>query len=182
MRRIISYQPTLGETALLILDELITATLGTFYPHPYYHAFCGHTQQRSFSAALKRLERKYLVGVKRKGRREEWHLTPEGEKLVGRLKLRLALARQKRWDGKWRLVIFDIPERIRDRRNFLRCELEMLGFHQLQKSVWVTPHSLPQGFDAIAAELGLNKHFRVVIAEAIQGDHDLREFFFPPDE
>lgn len=179
MRRVITYQFTLGETALAILDEIATATLSTFYPHPYYHTFCAHAKRRSFYNALKRLEYKYLVGARRRSGREEWYLTEAGEKLARRLRMKLAYSRQKHWDGKWRLAIFDVPERVRDRRNFLRNELSALGFHQLQKSVWITPYALPKEFSEIIRELGLEKHFRVVIAERIEDDHDLRAIFFP---
>lgn len=179
MRRIITYQPTIGETALIILDALGAALLSSFYPHPYYHAFCSHTRQRSLPKALGRLERKHLVGARRKGGGEEWYLTDSGEQVVRRLKLKLEYAKQRRWDGKWRLVIFDIPERVRGRRDFLRRELTGLGFFPLQKSVWVTPYSLPEIFTEITAELGVGDHLRVVTAERIHGDRDLRSFFFP---
>ena len=179
MRRIVTYRPSLGETALVILSEFATATLGAFYPHPYYHTFCAHARRKSFYNALKRLERKHLVGIKRRGGREEWHLTAEGEKFARRLKARLAWVGRQRWDGKWRLVMFDVPERIRERRNFLRKELFTLGFHQFQKSVWITPYPLPDDFMEIIAELGLGKYFRIVVADAVQDDRDLKALFFP---
>lgn len=180
MRRIVTYQPTLGETAIAILDELATATLAAFYPHPYYHKFCAHAHRRSLYNSLKRLEQRRLVGVERRGRREEWRLTSEGKKLARRLKMKLEQAGAQRWDKKWRLVVFDIPERIRDRRNFLRNELAALGLRQLQKSVWVTPYPLPEEFSEVVSELELGKHFRVVVAERISDDRDLRAVFFPP--
>ena len=180
MRRITTYRLTLGEAAIAILGELVSATAEVFYPHPYYHQFCAHAQRHSFQRALKRLERKHLVGTRVKGGREEWYLTDSGGELARRLRLRLVGAHQKRWDGKWRLVIFDIPERIRGRRDFLRRELNSFGFHQLQKSVWVIPHPLPDGFSELTSELALGKHFRVVTADHIRDDDDLRNVFFPP--
>lgn len=42
------------------------------------------------------------------------------------------------WDGKWRLVIWDIPEKRRFARDLLRFKLKQLGFKQWQKSVWAT--------------------------------------------
>lgn len=179
MRRFITYKLSLGETALAILDELATATLKTFYPHPYYHQFCAHVHRRSFYNALKRLERKHLVGVKQRGGSEGWQLTDEGEKAARRLKMKLVQARARRWDQKWRLIIFDVPERIRGRRDFLRRELQSLGLHQLQKSVWAAPHPLPEEFFAIMGELDLGKHLRVVTAERIEDDGDLKDIFFP---
>src|SRR3989344_3665753 len=105
MRRIITFQLTLGETALAILGDLVTATLAAFHPHPYYPAFCAHARPKSFYNALRRLERKNFVGRRDRSGREEWHLTEVGEKLVRRIKAKLSYSKQQRWDGKWRLVI-----------------------------------------------------------------------------
>lgn len=179
MRRIVTYQPTLGEAALAILNELGTAVLSAFYPHPYYHQFCRHANRRSLYHALRRLERRNLVGARRRGRSDEWFLTPEGERSLQRLQAKMRYVTPRRWDGKWRLVIFDVPERIRGRRNFLRKELSDFGFHQLQKSVWVMPYPLPAAFSEFIGELELGKHLRVLTAERITTDEDLRSIFFP---
>ena len=45
---------------------------------------------------------------------------------------------QERWDGKWRIVMFDIPESNRILRNELRRSLKKFGFLGWQQSVWVT--------------------------------------------
>jgi len=47
---------------------------------------------------------------------------------------------ESKWDGRWRLVIYDIPETDRKFRLMLRRELSQSGFGCLQKSVWVSPH------------------------------------------
>lgn len=178
MRKVISYKPSLGETALVILSEVLRASLSTFYPHPYYHAFCRHAHRRSLYNAIKRLERKNLIGVRSRSGREEWSLTSEGERVARVLKAKLN-QRQGNWDKKWRLVIFDVPEKIRGRRDFLRKELHSLGFHQLQKSVWASPYPMPPEFDDIFSELSLGNSFRVVVADKIKDDSDLRSVFFP---
>ena len=46
---------------------------------------------------------------------------------------------KKKWDGRWCLVIFDIPEKQRLARGNLRTILRELGFLKLQNSVWVSP-------------------------------------------
>jgi len=43
------------------------------------------------------------------------------------------------WDGRWRLVLFDLPEAKAGVRNRLRDYLRGKGFGYLQKSVWITP-------------------------------------------
>ena len=43
------------------------------------------------------------------------------------------------WDGKWRVVVFDLPEEKRSLRNELRKQLRAAGFGGLQGSVWISP-------------------------------------------
>jgi len=44
------------------------------------------------------------------------------------------------WDKKWRLVVFDIPEKHKKAREALRRKLKDLNLVRLQDSVWVTPY------------------------------------------
>src|SRR3989344_7174587 len=77
------------------------------------------------------LERFFISGV------PHVRLTPKGK-----LYLQTEIGHTRvpsRWDGKWRVVIFDIPEARRTLRNRLRDMLLQIGFVQLQKSVWVYP-------------------------------------------
>src|SRR3990167_5471187 len=63
-------------------------------------------------------------------------LTPKGEvyaALIGKGKL--VPKKPRRWDGKWRVLIFDIPERRRGTRAQIRRTLLQLGFTRLQDSV-----------------------------------------------
>ena len=48
----------------------------------------------------------------------------------------------RKWDGRWRLVVFDIPATQNSHRARLRRYLHDHGFGYLQKSVWITPDSL----------------------------------------
>ena len=49
------------------------------------------------------------------------------------------IKKPKKWDKKWRLVIFDIPETRKKARQALRKKLKDLGFYQFQKSAWIHP-------------------------------------------
>ena len=42
-----------------------------------------------------------------------------------------------KWDRKWRLVIFDIPEKLKKLRDSLRMHFQEVGLIELQKSVFV---------------------------------------------
>jgi len=49
----------------------------------------------------------------------------------------------RRWDGQWRLVLFDVPMEQHVHRGRLRRYLRERGFGCLQNSVWVSPDPMP---------------------------------------
>lgn len=55
----------------------------------------------------------------------------------------------RKWDGRWRMVLFDIDEEHSTRRDKLRRYLRARGFGYLQHSVWVSPHPLEPESDAL---------------------------------
>lgn len=178
MRKRIVYEPTLSDTALLILNVLNKAFIESFWPHQYFHAFCEHANKRSFRNAVERLESRGLIaGERQKRGRVAFFLTEKGEGLASRISLKLQLAKRRRWDGKWRLLIFDIPERTRAKRDFFRKELKDFGFYQLQKSVWAYPYQLPKDFFDLWKDFNLDNHLVAIESAKIIEDEKLRNFF-----
>jgi len=64
-------------------------------------------------------------------------------------------------DGISRLVIFDIPERDRKKRDTVRAELIGYGFRLLQKSVWIGAYPLPKDFLELIDDLELARHIHI---------------------
>lgn len=66
---------------------------------------------------------------------------------VGRLIMKYVIRKRKavtvKWDGKYRVVIFDIPEKDRKKRSWLRQELRLLNYQKLQESVFIGKYPLP---------------------------------------
>lgn len=60
---------------------------------------------------------------------------------------RMGIQKPKRWDGKWRMVIFDIPEKRKSARDALRLKLKDLGFQELQHSVHIVPYNCKDEID-----------------------------------
>lgn len=177
MRKKIIYEPTMSDTALLILEAGSKMFIESFWPHPYYHTFCNHKQKQAFRNTLNRLEKRGLIIGERKKGKVAYLLSDAGEKLAKRIKLKLELAKSKRWDGKWRILLFDIPEKVRGKRDFFRKELCDFGFYQLQKSVWVYPYPLPQDFFDLWDDFIFGKELILVESAKISQNNALRSFF-----
>ncbi|HSE35549.1 MAG TPA: hypothetical protein VLB83_05510 [Candidatus Paceibacterota bacterium] len=88
----------------------------------------------------------------------------------------------KRWDGHWRMVIYDIPESRKGKRNMLQSSLAEVGFIRLQDSVWVYPHEVAALVVMLKAEFRLGKDVLYLRAESIEHDAWLRRAFNLPAE
>lgn len=82
-----------------------------------------------------------------------------------------------KWDRKWRLVFFDIPIEDNPKRYFLTSKLRLLGFQQLQKSIWIHPFSCRAEIEAITEVLSVRKYVTYVEISAIDGEKELRTRF-----
>jgi CRISPR-associated endonuclease Cas2 len=89
----------------------------------------------------------------------------------------ISISRPEIWDKKWRLVIFDIAEEDKAGRNALRNKLKLLGFRQIQKSVYAYPFECSKEIIKISNHLNLNKYVTIIIAEIIQGEDKIIEQF-----
>ena len=83
-----------------------------------------------------------------------FRLSNSGKKKIVRDFPILSMQRKK-WDKKWRLVIFDIPEKKRKARNALREKLIELGFGKWQRSIYISPHDFGQDLRDFLKSWGL---------------------------
>lgn len=84
----------------------------------------------------------------------------------------LNLQNQK-WDGKWRIVTFDIPIKKRNLRDNLRRKLKELGFGMLQQSIWVSAHPIEDDIREFFEQNKLGDNaFIFVSNKVLMGDID----------
>jgi hypothetical protein len=95
-------------------------------------------QETAIKQSIWRLRRAGFVAKKGSG----FYLTQKGKELASYILGRKTVL-AKKWDKKYRVVIFDIPEKKKKTRDWLRQELLMLGYKKLQESVFIGKHPLP---------------------------------------
>ena len=83
----------------------------------------------------------------------------------------------RNWDRKWRLVVFDIPEKLKKGRNALREKLKEMGFYELQKSVFVFPYECKDEIEFVIEFFELRKYVRFGILELIDNELHLKKIF-----
>lgn len=83
----------------------------------------------------------------------------------------------KTWDKKWRLVMFDIPEKRKKIRNLLRFHLKKIGFAQIQNSVWVYPYDCEEIIVIIKTYFNLNNEVLYLTTDYIENNQKLLKYF-----
>lgn len=82
-----------------------------------------------------------------------------------------------RWDGKWHVLIFDIPEKKKTTRDRLRRTLLSIGFHSLQDSVWVYPYECRDFISLLKIDFDLGTEVLYLIVEHIEKEENLKKVF-----
>jgi hypothetical protein len=84
-------------------------------------------------------------------------LTQNGKQIVYQYKLdEMKLRRPAKWDGAWRLVIYDIPNFNKKARDVFRLRLKFLGLYSLQKSVWISPYDCWNEIEFLCTVFNIN--------------------------
>jgi len=157
-------------------------------PVQYFHNLCRirnewrKIDQRSFSRSFRRLSQEKLIEEHRCSNGSfKLVLTEEGEKQAKMLDLlgsSIKFKKRKKWDGKWRIVIFDIPEKDRVFRDILREHLKALEFFKLQHSVFVSPYPFEKSILKLVALYKAEPYIRVITACKIDNEVRIKKHFF----
>lgn len=84
---------------------------------------------------------------------------------------------KKNWDGKWRIIIFDVAELRRAGRDSFRWILKSLKFYQLQKSVYLTPYPCEDEVEYLRNYFDLGSEVQILTAAKIENDQAYRLYF-----
>ena len=105
-------------------------------------------------------------------------LTPKGHNYLKKISIeKIKIIRPAKWDGKWRIIIFDIKEKSRNSRDALRWKLKQLDFYQIQKSVYVYPFECTDEIAILTERLAITDSVIIMISEIIQGEEKIINFF-----
>lgn len=104
-------------------------------------------------------------------------LTAKGKLKALNYQLENIRDKKEKWDGKWRMVAFDIPEKYKRGRDALRQKLKKIGFCELQKSVFITPFNCEKEIGLLVKYFNLDKYIRIGLLESIDNESQLKKFF-----
>ena len=131
--------------------------------------------KRHIRRSLEYLKRKHFIAFPGKGR---FTITTNGKARLAKLDLdSIKIAKAEKWDGKWRLLTFDIPEEKSDLRNYFRKRLKEIGFFHFQRSVFILPYQCKNEIDTMCKELAIESNVHLITAERFEGDDSLVKSF-----
>jgi len=138
---------------------------------PYLYLKYGNVKSRSIANEVSDLLKTGYLEKKIKNGEVVYRVTSWG-KLKIIYDIPLARFTGKKWDGIWRLVSFDIPEKKAKLRAWLRDKLRELGFGMLQESLWIIPHDLGEAFEEFLEHENLKEYTIVWEGKRMLGEDE----------
>lgn len=169
MARPPSKRKTLTNLILLVLEKSVDGyvRLEDFLYNPGYYAYGDGWEyplkKSNLAKAFKRLRERGFVELI-SDKELTFRLTDQGKDQALWQKMKEA---NDKWDKRWRLAIWDIPEKRRIARDLLRFKLKQLGFNQWQKSVWATKVNCTKLLREFIKQIGVEDWVMVIESDNV---------------
>lgn len=157
-----------GIISIAIVAPNLFSAFGHFYKNKKEY------NEKQLKRSLAGLNKRGFVTMRQEGDKTIINLTKNGKNKILKYDLEnLKIAKPKRWDKKWRIVLFDVPLSHSVNRAVFTRKLKELGFLLMQKSVWVHPYACEDEIDFVKEMYELQPFVRLVIADSIDIQEDL---------
>ena len=160
---------SLGERILLFLEK--NKDLYTMIARPSLWGKDYPSKQVLFNTLYRLKETGYLTEVEKEGRKK--YIAT----LKGKTKIFAYLKKDKKWDNKWRIVVFDIPEQKKKMREFFRERLNDLGFRKMQDSVWISPYNIADKVEELIEFCRAKSYAHYLLVEELDNHDVLMKLF-----
>jgi len=117
-----------------------------------------------FANLIYRLKKRELIKAPDWNPKEGIIITKKGIERIFHVTLKLK-GQKRRSDGKWQMVVFDIPETRRKARNQIRSYLKRLGYKQFQQSIWISPFDVLRETQNIISHCNAEDYIKIFLVE-----------------
>lgn len=175
-----NFKLSIKEILYSFFDTIEDSFAVFFKAHPIYRQsfksfeyFKQHDRQK-FYEKIHYLKKMGYIKTSVSKKKKYLELTKKGVIKIKNLSLDdIKIKHSKKWDGKWRVIVFDIPEKLKKARDMLRCKLLHLGFVKIQESVYVYPFECAVEIKYISEVLNIQKYVLIMITDIIQGEEKI---------
>lgn len=126
----------------------------------------GHNEQ-AVRAAVSRMSKQGWVKSERRGNKSFYSLTEQGIVRMEEASRRIYKETGPDWDGKWLILLYNIPEEKRHLRDKLREELIWSGFGPISNSCWITPNNLKKEINVLVKKYEIENYVTLFESEHI---------------
>lgn len=175
---------SVGKDILITVGALgavfIAAAAGNAVQLLQYTPLAGKRKYKNYqiNKSVRKLLGRGLLQITENKYNKYLRVTDKGKKLLLKYELEsLAKEKPKKWDGKYRAVIFDISEQRRKTRDHLRLMLRSFGFVCLQNSVWIYPYDCQEIIELLKKYLELGQEAIYMTVDSIENDEWLLKTF-----
>lgn len=129
-------------------------------------------------SSIKRLHALKYVEITNKNGEDVVILTDAGKRRILKYALDdLSVEKPKAWDGRWRMIMYDVESRKKRLRDVFRESLQSLGFLMLQESVWLYPYPCEKQVTFLKEYYGVGNEVLYIVATTLEDDSPYREYF-----
>ncbi|MFD3447407.1 phenylacetic acid degradation operon negative regulatory protein PaaX [Microbacteriaceae bacterium 4G12] len=133
----------------------------------------GHNEQATRVSISRMLKQGWLQSEK-KGNKSYYFLTERGVDRIEEAARRIFKLKPDTWDGKWRMLLYSIPEEKRSIRDELRKELIWSGFGSFYQGCWISPNNLEKEVKLLIEKYDISSYVDFFLAE-YKGDQENRK-------
>jgi phenylacetic acid degradation operon negative regulatory protein len=117
--------------------------------------------------AVSRMMKQGLLQSERSGNKSHYQLTDKGMGQLAESVGRMTKLQNHKWDGQWRVIMYNLPEEKRQVRDELRKELQWKGFGNLSNGCWVSPNNLEDEVAYLISKFEIEEYVHLFLSEHI---------------
>lgn len=129
--------------------------------------------RRELGLIIRRLQKQEMISINQKDSKTQITITDKGRKRLLEYDFEKIKLKAKKRDGKWRLIIFDIPEYQKNARDVFRKKILQLGFKRIQDSVFISAFPCRPEVDFLAHYLGISDFVSIAIIDRFEKGEEL---------
>ncbi len=134
--------------------------------------------ERLLRQNLKRLAKQKIIDISQKNGNQIIKISDKGKRKILSYAIdELMLKKPIRWDGKWRLVMYDIPVKRGRKDKIISNTLKRLGFLKIQNSVYISPYSCFDEIEFMREYYFLGMNIKYFIVTKIEDQEAYRTYF-----
>lgn len=164
-------------TAAILAPKSAKALLPLVQESPDYQAWKRYNLSY-LARTLRRLEKDKQVEIVDENGQEVIRLSENGNRRVIKYSLdMLQIEKPKKWDRRWRVVIYDIPTENKSFSEIIREILRTLGFVKIQESVYLCPYPCFKQIEFIRGYYFQSGNILYMTVERIEHDQIYKDYF-----